>query len=532
MTFGDLKRVVKDAMNLTSVDADTRVGIAINRHYRRISSLIGLDPIRFVTRSASMTVGVRTVTFSSIEKIDRLLDTTDATAIRLLQEASLHDLRSTQPSEGEPLRWATQNTGPDSVTILTDTVPQTAYSLQADGTASLADLDDDDEPTFSESYHDLLSWFVISEELLRKEKLDLSAEYRQRAEQLLSELRFSYADSSTKDTRQGAETSPSAASGTGGGGTTGATNYTQSGLLTFDRGAGITPFAVAQADAPYVANLGAEFLGNVTSDRLIGRDTASTGESEQLTVGGGIEFTGSGGIQTSAFTGDVTKSAGGTALTIAADAVTDAMLRESAACSVIGRSANSTGNPADITASSNGTMLARVANALSWITAIVVGTAARIDQIAFNATQNASADANTLDDYEEGTWTPVIGGSGGTSGQAYTTQTGSYVKIGQLVIATFNVVLSTLGTVTTSAQIQGLPFAAKNTTGLQAQFPIRWVNMTSSPIQLIGSVVVNETNANILILTAAGTSFATDAVQGDFANTTQLRGTVMYQANA
>lgn len=67
-------------------------------------------------------------------------------------------------------------------------------------------------------------------------------------------------------------------------------------------------------------------MANIATDRLVGRDTASTGDPEALTVGGGIEFTGSGGIQTSAFTGDVTKSAGGTALTIANGAVTSAKL--------------------------------------------------------------------------------------------------------------------------------------------------------------------------------------------------------------
>ena len=58
---------------------------------------------------------------------------------------------------------------------------------------------------------------------------------------------------------------------------------------------------------------------------------------------------GSGGI--SALTGDVTATGpGSVAATIADDAVTNAKLRESAALSVIGRSANSTGNPADIAA--------------------------------------------------------------------------------------------------------------------------------------------------------------------------------------
>lgn len=58
-------------------------------------------------------------------------------------------------------------------------------------------------------------------------------------------------------------------------------------------------------------------LGDMTSDRLLGRDTAGIGGVEQLTVTGGLEFTGSGGIRTTAFTGDATKAAGGTVLTLA-----------------------------------------------------------------------------------------------------------------------------------------------------------------------------------------------------------------------
>ena len=58
-------------------------------------------------------------------------------------------------------------------------------------------------------------------------------------------------------------------------------------------------------------------MANIATDRLIGRDTAGTGAPEALAVTGGIEFTGSQSIQTSAFTGDATKTAGGTALTLA-----------------------------------------------------------------------------------------------------------------------------------------------------------------------------------------------------------------------
>jgi len=92
-------------------------------------------------------------------------------------------------------------------------------------------------------------------------------------------------------------------------------------------------------------------LQNVSAtDRLLGRDTAGAGNIEELTVGGGIEFTGT-GIQTSAFTGDVTKSAGGTALTVANNAVTYAKIQDvSAASRVLGRgSAAGAGDQQELT---------------------------------------------------------------------------------------------------------------------------------------------------------------------------------------
>jgi hypothetical protein len=64
-----------------------------------------------------------------------------------------------------------------------------------------------------------------------------------------------------------------------------------------------------------------------------------------------------------------------------------------------------------------------------------------------------------LDDYEEGTWTPVIGGSTSESGQSYNYQYGKYVKVGSLVTFTFDVSLATKGTITgTYLQVKGFPF--------------------------------------------------------------------------
>ena len=67
-----------------------------------------------------------------------------------------------------------------------------------------------------------------------------------------------------------------------------------------------------------------------------------------------------------------------------------------------------------------------------------------------------TAAANTLDDYEEGTWTPVIGG--GTC----TNITGKYIKIGDQVTVTLSVLGGTLTGATTN-EITGLPFTNGDT---------------------------------------------------------------------
>jgi hypothetical protein len=69
-----------------------------------------------------------------------------------------------------------------------------------------------------------------------------------------------------------------------------------------------------------------------------------------------------------------------------------------------------------------------------------------------------TAAANALDDYEEGTWTPVIGGSS-ESGQVYSSQDGFYTKIGNMVFCHGYVALSTEGTINSFARLKGFPFS-------------------------------------------------------------------------
>jgi hypothetical protein len=80
--------------------------------------------------------------------------------------------------------------------------------------------------------------------------------------------------------------------------------------------------------------------------------------------------------------------------------------------------------------------------------------------ITFPATQSASTDANCLDDYEEGTWTPVVSSqSGSLTGY---TSTGKYTKIGRTVTVTFNSAITSPGTASGAMSISGFPFTNGN----------------------------------------------------------------------
>jgi hypothetical protein len=87
--------------------------------------------------------------------------------------------------------------------------------------------------------------------------------------------------------------------------------------------------------------------------------------------------------------------------------------------------------------------------------------------ICFPATQSASSNANTLDDYEEGTWTPVLTQSGATFGTTY--QTGIYTKVGNVVTITATYGWNSRSGGSGSAGLSGLPFAAKNSSSIFPQ---------------------------------------------------------------
>jgi hypothetical protein len=90
---------------------------------------------------------------------------------------------------------------------------------------------------------------------------------------------------------------------------------------------------------------------------------------------------------------------------------------------------------------------------------LIFGTAGK--GIVLGATSNV--DANTLDDYEEGTWSPYPYGSTGSAGSVSHNMNGTYIKVGSMVTVHSYGVIWNKGSWTGNAQIGGLPFPVNRT---------------------------------------------------------------------
>lgn len=149
-------------------------------------------------------------------------------------------------------------------------------------------------------------------------------------------------------------------------------------------------------------------------------------------------------------------------------------------------------------------------------------------QIKFPAAQNASADVNTLDDYEEGTFTPAIAFGGNavdvTYSAAYTLA--RYTKIGNIVNVTGQLTLTNKGSSNGNATITGLPFTVYNDVSCRAPAALRLSNITFAN-QYQGNANPNTTTITLEEITEAGAM--TTLTDADFANNSSVQFNVTYK---
>jgi len=131
-------------------------------------------------------------------------------------------------------------------------------------------------------------------------------------------------------------------------------------------------------------------------------------------------------------------------------------------------------------------------------------------QLSFPASVSASTDANTLDDYEEGTFTPVL--SDGSNNATASVAVGSYRKIGDAVFIKGYILVTSLGSVSGSLRLTGLPFTSSST-----------ANTHSSVSFGYGAVFSVTAGYSVSGIIDPGTSYINVKLWDDTAGTTDMQ---------
>ena len=123
--------------------------------------------------------------------------------------------------------------------------------------------------------------------------------------------------------------------------------------------------------------------------------------------------------------------------------------------------------------------------------------------ITFPATQSASTDANTLDDYEEGTFSPTVIGTSTAGTASYAVQVGRYTKIGNRV--TFNIYMEySGGTGSGNLRVTGLPFTSNSVSGNIPALSVGLSNITLPASGVCWAHVINNATSIAMVSYAAG----------------------------
>ena len=147
---------------------------------------------------------------------------------------------------------------------------------------------------------------------------------------------------------------------------------------------------------------------------------------------------------------------------------------------------------------------------------VVIGTAGK--GIDYSAQSGAAAGMTSelLDHYAEGTFSPTFGASNGSSTAAYSTQSGKYTRIGNIVHVQIRITLSSLSTNSHShAWISGLPIASAERTATSSIICGGMQNSGYNSFPIAGRTEAGATRIELFQATNGGvTDFSTSTVSG------------------
>lgn len=138
-----------------------------------------------------------------------------------------------------------------------------------------------------------------------------------------------------------------------------------------------------------------------------------------------------------------------------------------------------------------------------------------------NVGNAAQSNVNTLDWYEEGTFTPALAFGGGSTGITYSSRTGAFTRIGNVVHFTFFIGLTAKGSSTGVATVGTLPYTSGSAIAVAAM-NARNITISSS---VVATIAANATSVGFIDAIGGGVVSVDDT---DFSDTTQITVTGFY----
>ena len=138
--------------------------------------------------------------------------------------------------------------------------------------------------------------------------------------------------------------------------------------------------------------------------------------------------------------------------------------------------------------------------------------------------------ANKFDDYEEGTWTPVIQGSGSNNSKTYGYRAAHYTKVGNRVTCSYRVAWTANSGDSGSALISGLPFTINEATASGGAFAGNNLNFPSGLI--VSTTETAESQTFVYFLFGFDSGAWTNAATSLYQSTGEIRGQFHYITNS
>jgi hypothetical protein len=149
----------------------------------------------------------------------------------------------------------------------------------------------------------------------------------------------------------------------------------------------------------------------------------------------------------------------------------------------------------------------------------------------FPATAIASADANTLSDYEEGSFSPLLYDQAGNAAPSMGATVGRYTRIGNRVFFHFQILADSISGMTTDSQVvvRGLPFTSVNVANTEAIIGFGHADGFAITAGVYVNGIIGVNSSYIYMVQWTATTGTTDFLVSNLSANGQLKADGVYE---